>query len=636
MTQTVVPPAQADTAQAFLQAFAQRYGNAYLRLAYHAAFPLSLTSDLLYRLWGTLCQDDTDADDPIPYGAVAKLLVGTGLCQTVGSNLYQIDTDLRQALLHALEADPRFGASRLQDLAAFTLSYAEQQKHHPDPMVQDFAQVQRWGALAYCQTPQAAQELAQAIAHAYDVDRDDLYRMAKIVLTLADPLKDYPTLLSYARGMERLACGDEAGAREHLKDLLQSKQLPTIEGITLPLPALQPYPVPPTSSAQSAPPLNWVVWRRLGVSLLTAIVLVGVGSVLVQRMMEAWNSVVADNSPTPESPNTPFPSPSPNPPTTPRPTTSPSPSPTSPVPSKPGAIASPPTSGQSRSVTPPSSPTTTSPLPPPVSSTNRPTPIEAGTETPEGTSSPGDEPVTPVTPNPGESGSSGTTNGTIPIPYQSGQLGEESTSTAIPPPSNSPESLPPTFPSALAILRESLQRGDFRHADEQTNDLLLAIGDTDRKGYLAPQDVGKESFCDAIQAIDYEWVNVSNGRFGFSVQTRIWREVGKPPLLRDDQVTLDQWGEFAERVGWRRSGEWINDDELTRAPSLIGSLPRVFTNGEFDVDRPLDTPERRGSLEYSQRRMEQANVIGIFFQENLFWYSLVVPSIFENCSISQF
>ncbi|MEH2424372.1 MAG: GUN4 domain-containing protein [Nostoc sp.] len=86
--------------------------------------------------------------------------------------------------------------------------------------------------------------------------------------------------------------------------------------------------------------------------------------------------------------------------------------------------------------------------------------------------------------------------------------------------------------------------------------------------------------CTDLRTIDQLWVKYSNGRFGFSVQKRIWESVGK------------DYGKFGDRVGWRKwrtvvvdkwfglrqqtekQSEWLNDSDLlfnTSAPE--GHLP---------------------------------------------------------------
>ncbi|MBC7970052.1 MAG: hypothetical protein H7Z11_08005, partial [Verrucomicrobia bacterium] len=52
-----VPSALDSLATRRIDAFRDRFGNAHLHLAYHAALPLALTPDLMYRLWANFQQD---------------------------------------------------------------------------------------------------------------------------------------------------------------------------------------------------------------------------------------------------------------------------------------------------------------------------------------------------------------------------------------------------------------------------------------------------------------------------------------------------------------------------------------------------------------------------------------------------
>jgi hypothetical protein len=77
-----------------IDAFGRRFTPAHLNLAYHAAFPLALTPDLLYRLRDYPFQPKLQ----IPWIAVADLLL-SGLCYEVGQELYEMDMTVRQVLL---------------------------------------------------------------------------------------------------------------------------------------------------------------------------------------------------------------------------------------------------------------------------------------------------------------------------------------------------------------------------------------------------------------------------------------------------------------------------------------------------------------------------------------------------------
>lgn len=282
MRLVVAPPnlTDIDSPQAQIDRFVERYGEAHLRLLYHAAFPLSLTPDLIYRLWANIQKDNSGQNTPIPWIAVSDVLC-SGFCEKVGYELYELKPDLRRELLRRLSADPRFGEKRLKELAEFMLAYTESFLHSSDPADRNFAQVQRWGALAQLQPNIAARELAQALTHAYQNDADDLNRIAGIAQRLSDALADYPTLLDYARGMARYARGDEAGAVTHFQRLLVDKLTPSVEGILLPLP--EELPLDQSNPKKSRSSITSRVWIYRVVLIL---IVLSVASPLVYEWMQ--------------------------------------------------------------------------------------------------------------------------------------------------------------------------------------------------------------------------------------------------------------------------------------------------------------------------------------------------------------
>lgn len=81
-------------------------------------------------------------------------------------------------------------------------------------------------------------------------------------------------------------------------------------------------------------------------------------------------------------------------------------------------------------------------------------------------------------------------------------------------------------------------------------------------GYLGVEDI--ENFpCQDLRTIDRLWMKYSNGRFGFSVQKKIWQACGSPTEYNRD------WEKFGATVGWRARGfmgieaEWAPYSELT-------------------------------------------------------------------------
>jgi hypothetical protein len=146
-----------DVAVERVVSFAQQFGEADLTLACHAAFPLVLTPDLLYRLWANFVPQ-------APWTAVADVLLSP-LCREVGYELYEMDVAVRNLLLEELKEDERLGQQRLNELGDFLTDYVVQQLYSDDPDIRDVAQAQQWTALAYTRPEEAARELALALSH---------------------------------------------------------------------------------------------------------------------------------------------------------------------------------------------------------------------------------------------------------------------------------------------------------------------------------------------------------------------------------------------------------------------------------------------------------------------------------------
>ncbi|MFM6267541.1 MAG: GUN4 domain-containing protein, partial [Dolichospermum sp.] len=72
-----------------------------------------------------------------------------------------------------------------------------------------------------------------------------------------------------------------------------------------------------------------------------------------------------------------------------------------------------------------------------------------------------------------------------------------------------------------------------------------------------------------LSIIDKLWVKYSDGRFGFSVQKRIYQGLGGTR-----EYNLERWLKFGDKVGWRKGGSWLYYSDITfdkKAPE--GHLP---------------------------------------------------------------
>jgi hypothetical protein len=117
-------------------------------------------------------------------------------------------------------------------------------------------------------------------------------------------------------------------------------------------------------------------------------------------------------------------------------------------------------------------------------------------------------------------------------------------------------------------LRDLLKAGQWEEADQETLAVMLKAAGREKEGWLNVESI--QNFpCTDLRTIDQLWVKYSEGRFGFSVQKRIWESEG------------EDYEKFGDRVGWRKgrnvirwNKEWRDYNELTfstNAPQ--GHLP---------------------------------------------------------------
>lgn len=95
-------------------------------------------------------------------------------------------------------------------------------------------------------------------------------------------------------------------------------------------------------------------------------------------------------------------------------------------------------------------------------------------------------------------------------------------------------------------LRDLLKAGQWKEADQETLNVMLKAAGCVSEG---PLSASIENFpCTDLRTIDQLWVKYSKGRFGFSVQKKIWQEVN-----RDYEA-------FGDRVGWLEE-VWIEEKD---------------------------------------------------------------------------
>jgi serine/threonine protein kinase len=135
-------------------------------------------------------------------------------------------------------------------------------------------------------------------------------------------------------------------------------------------------------------------------------------------------------------------------------------------------------------------------------------------------------------------------------------------------------------------LRDYLAQGKWKEADEETKRVMLAVAKREKEGWLNEGSI--DNFpCEDLRTIDQLWVKYSDGKFGFSVQKRIYQSLGGTREYNreiwekfGDKVGWKKgesrgiWEKLGDKIGWREGGSWLYYEDITfdkKAPE--GHLP---------------------------------------------------------------
>ncbi|MDB9543718.1 SUMF1/EgtB/PvdO family nonheme iron enzyme [Microcystis aeruginosa CS-1036] len=174
-------------------------------LAKRAAFPLSLSPNLLYYL-----RQHQDKNNQAPWYAIADILLSS-LVRKIDRELYEMSPDVRKLLLEKLTPE------ELKSLAYQLQTYIQEQ-------IGDYCsqsvywQNQQWLALAYLKPSQAVNEIRQLLAEAIkNNNRVRLVRLTALLENISDALADYEPLLLLNKTIAAYSRGD----LNHVGNVLQ-------------------------------------------------------------------------------------------------------------------------------------------------------------------------------------------------------------------------------------------------------------------------------------------------------------------------------------------------------------------------------------------------------------------------------
>lgn len=139
-----------------------------------------------------------------------------------------------------------------------------------------------------------------------------------------------------------------------------------------------------------------------------------------------------------------------------------------------------------------------------------------------------------------------------------------------------------------ARLRDLLKAGEWKKADQETATRMAEVAD--RLKNLRAEDVKRFPNQD-LQNIDRLWVKYSDGRFGFSVQRKIYLACGAEPNGKYPGEQI--WQEFLKQVGWQREGNLAKppSDLIFQLSAPPGHLPQLRLGTQNSLESLLSRPD---------------------------------------------
>ena len=106
-------------------------------------------------------------------------------------------------------------------------------------------------------------------------------------------------------------------------------------------------------------------------------------------------------------------------------------------------------------------------------------------------------------------------------------------------------------------LETYLKNEQWQEADKETRKVMLKVADREEQDFLDADSINNFS-CEALRKIDRLWVKYSKGKFGFSVQKKIYESLGGTGVYNKKI-----WDSFGNRIGWSKGENWVKYYDLT-------------------------------------------------------------------------
>jgi formylglycine-generating enzyme required for sulfatase activity len=192
-----------------IQAFERRYGREALKLACHAAFPMALTGELVYCL-----RENFAGLAEVPWYSAADVVL-SGLCQSIGHDLYEMSGAVRLELLQRLKEE--FGEQRILELEKFMGDYILVQLGLEEAQAETLGKKSwekarilgdrpHWTTLCCLQPGEVKQAIEQEVKRIWgDDDERSRLHLSAMVESYGALLPGEPILLQWS---EQVAFGD--------------------------------------------------------------------------------------------------------------------------------------------------------------------------------------------------------------------------------------------------------------------------------------------------------------------------------------------------------------------------------------------------------------------------------------------
>jgi serine/threonine protein kinase len=143
----------------------------------------------------------------------------------------------------------------------------------------------------------------------------------------------------------------------------------------------------------------------------------------------------------------------------------------------------------------------------------------------------------------------------------------------------------------LTELEKLLKNQKFEDADQKTLQALRFL--TNREGQSFTKESIDKIRCDDLRAIDQLWQKYSEKKFGFSIQSKIWKQLGGQPGIFDEKIV----DTFAQEVKWRVNGKLYGGKPNYTFSAPSGHLPFL-----------VPTSTRKFGVPYIAQRIENCEI----------------------------